>query len=63
MADTAEAFAAAIATLMADPERRAQIALAAQLHARRNFDWRAIGEKQNELLSKMDADPAFKGKL
>jgi glycosyltransferase involved in cell wall biosynthesis len=50
VADTPEAFAAGIATLLADPERRFQIAQAAQMHARRNFDWRAIGEKQRELL-------------
>ena len=49
-ADTAEAFAAGIATLIADPERRAHIARAALLHAKRNFDWLAIGEKQRELL-------------
>jgi glycosyltransferase involved in cell wall biosynthesis len=49
-ADTAEAFAAGIATLIADPERRAQIARAALLHAKRNSGWRAIGEKQRELL-------------
>ncbi|MBS1854750.1 MAG: MFS transporter [Acidobacteria bacterium] len=49
-ADTPEAFAAGIATLIADPERREQIAEAALLHARRNFDWRAIGEKQREIL-------------
>ena len=50
IADTAEAFAAGIATLIADPERRAHIARAALLHAKRNFDWLAIGEKQRELL-------------
>ncbi len=48
--DTPEAFAAGIATLIGDPERREQIALAAALHAARNFDWRAIGERQRELL-------------
>jgi len=48
--DTPEAFAAGVATLIADPERRAQIARAAYEHAARNFDWRAIGEKQRELL-------------
>ena len=37
--DTAEAFAAGIATLISDPERRAQIAEAARGHALRNFDW------------------------
>jgi glycosyltransferase involved in cell wall biosynthesis len=48
--DTPEAFAAGIATLLADPERRAQLARAAYDHAVRNFDWRAIGEKQRALL-------------
>src|SRR5437016_6418059 len=38
IADTPEAFAAGIATLMADPERREQIAQAAYGHAMRNFD-------------------------
>ncbi|MDR3702624.1 MAG: glycosyltransferase [Candidatus Sulfopaludibacter sp.] len=50
VADAPHAFAAAIATLLGDPERRAQIAQAAYLHARRNFEWRAIGEAQRELL-------------
>jgi len=48
--DTPEAFAAGIATLIADPERRAQIAEAAHAHAVRKFDWSAIGEKQRALL-------------
>jgi glycosyltransferase involved in cell wall biosynthesis len=47
--DTPEAFAAGVATLMADAERRAQMARAAYHHAVRNFDWRAIGEKQRSL--------------
>jgi glycosyltransferase involved in cell wall biosynthesis len=47
--DTPEAFAAGIATLIADPERRGQIARAAHDHAVRHFDWRAIGEKQRAL--------------
>ena len=50
VADTPEAFGAGIATLIGDPERREQIARAAELHAARNFDWRAIGERQRELL-------------
>src|SRR5205085_6587328 len=49
VADRPEAFAAGIATLIADAERRAQIAEAAYGHAVRNFDWAAIGEKQREL--------------
>jgi glycosyltransferase involved in cell wall biosynthesis len=48
--DTPESFAAGIATLIADPARRAQIADAAFWHAKRNFDWQAIGEKQRALL-------------
>lgn len=52
-AETPAAFAAGVATLMNDPERREQIARAAYDHARRNFDWRAIGEKQRELLRRM----------
>ncbi|MBZ5617443.1 MAG: glycosyltransferase family 4 protein [Acidobacteriia bacterium] len=50
VADTPEAFAAGVATLIADPERREQIALAAYGHAVRNYDWGAIGEKQRALL-------------
>ena len=49
VADTPESFAAAVATLIADPERRSQIAQAAYGHAVRNFDWQAIGEKQRGL--------------
>jgi len=48
--DTPEAFAAGVATLIADPERREQIAEAACQHAVRNFGWEAIGEKQRKLL-------------
>jgi glycosyltransferase involved in cell wall biosynthesis len=48
--DTPEAFAAGVATLAKDGERRQQIAEAAYLHARRNFDWRSIGERQRALL-------------
>ncbi len=50
VADTPEAFAAGVATLIADPERRAAMAQAAYGHAVRHFDWRAIGEKQRQLL-------------
>jgi glycosyltransferase involved in cell wall biosynthesis len=53
IADTAEAFAAGVATLIADPERRDQIARAAYLDAVRNFDWEAIGEKQRDLLRRL----------
>lgn len=48
--DTAEAFASGIATLIADPQRREQIAQSAHAHAVRKFDWQALGEKQRDLL-------------
>jgi polysaccharide biosynthesis protein PslH len=51
--DSPEAFEAGIATLIKDPERRKQIAEAAWLHAERKFDWRAIGERQRELLRRL----------
>ena len=50
IADAPEAFAAGVATLISDPERREQIARAAYGHAQRHFDWEAIGEKQRALL-------------
>jgi glycosyltransferase involved in cell wall biosynthesis len=55
VADSATAFAAGVATLLADPEWRAQMAAAACDHARRNFGWRALGEKQRELLRELTA--------
>jgi glycosyltransferase involved in cell wall biosynthesis len=51
--ETPQAFAAGVATLIADPERRRQIAQAARAHALRNFDWDAIGEKQRQLLREL----------
>jgi glycosyltransferase involved in cell wall biosynthesis len=50
IADTAQAFAAGVATLITDEERRTALAEAAYTHAVRHFDWRALGEKQRELL-------------
>jgi glycosyltransferase involved in cell wall biosynthesis len=50
VADTAVAFAAGVATLVNDAERRRQMARAAYGVALRNFDWAAIGEKQRALL-------------
>jgi len=52
-ADTAEAFAAGVATLINDPGRRAELAEAAYQHARRKFDWRSIGERQRALLTEL----------
>jgi len=50
VADTAEAFAAGVATLINDPDRRAAMAEAAHGVAVRQFDWRAIGSRQRDLL-------------
>ncbi len=50
IADTAQAFAAGIATLIGDDERRHAIAEAAYAHALRHFDWSALGAKQRDLL-------------
>jgi glycosyltransferase involved in cell wall biosynthesis len=62
-AETAGAFAAGVATLIADPERRAQMALAAYEHARRYFDWQTIGERQRDLVGQaiQPADPLSSG--
>jgi glycosyltransferase involved in cell wall biosynthesis len=51
--DPPEAFAAGVATLISDPERRQQIAEAAHQRAIGNFGWEAIGEKQRKLLREM----------
>jgi len=53
VADTPEAFASGVATLVADPERRQAMAQAAYDHAVRRFDWRALGEKQREVLGRL----------
>ena len=57
VADSAEAFAAGVATLINDTERRRQMARAAYGVALRNFDWAAIGEKQRALLNGRLTDP------
>ena len=51
--DTAEAFASGVATLIADPQRREEIAQSAYAHAVRKFEWQALGEKQRDLLRPM----------
>jgi glycosyltransferase involved in cell wall biosynthesis len=58
VADSAVAFAAGVATLINDSERRRQMALAAYGVALRNFDWAAIGEKQCLLLQARLTAPA-----
>ena len=53
IADAPEAFAAGVATLISDPDRRHAIAVAARAHAIRHFDWQAIGEKQRNLFDSL----------
>jgi glycosyltransferase involved in cell wall biosynthesis len=48
--DTAETFAEGVAALLANPQRRAAMALEAYRHVARRFDWRKIGFKQRDLL-------------
>jgi len=50
VADNPGDFAEGVAALALDPDRRAAVARAARAHAERNFDWRALGEKQCALL-------------
>jgi glycosyltransferase involved in cell wall biosynthesis len=49
VADSPESFAAAIATLINDPNLRAAIAENAHAHAERHFSWSVLGEKQRAL--------------
>jgi glycosyltransferase involved in cell wall biosynthesis len=55
-AESAADFAAGVAGLLDDPQQRAQIARAAYDAARRNFDWRAIGQRQCDLLRQLIAE-------
>jgi glycosyltransferase involved in cell wall biosynthesis len=56
-ANSPEAFAAGVATLIRDTDRRQQMARAAHGVARRNFDWAAIGEQQRALFQRT-TDPS-----
>jgi glycosyltransferase involved in cell wall biosynthesis len=49
LGDTPDAFAAGVAALIYDPDRREHMARAAYGHAMRHFGWLAIGEKQRAL--------------
>ncbi len=55
--DSAQAIAAGITELLRDAELRTAIAKAGREHARKHFDWRAIGRKQRELLREKTGDP------
>lgn len=49
VADSPADFAAAVTALLANNDKRNKMARAAREHALRNFDWKAIGEKQRDL--------------
>jgi len=49
VADSAAGFAAAVTDLLRDNDKRRKMAVAAREHAFRNFDWKAIGQKQRDL--------------
>jgi polysaccharide biosynthesis protein PslH len=50
IAESAEDFASAIQTLLADAALRRSIAAAGRLHVERHYDWRQIGAQQRALL-------------
>jgi polysaccharide biosynthesis protein PslH len=50
IADSAEGLAEGIRTLLENGELRAKIAQAGREHARKHFDWKAIGRRQRGLL-------------
>jgi glycosyltransferase involved in cell wall biosynthesis len=51
--DTAETFAEGVGALLANPQRRAAMALQAYEHVASRFGWRKIGLKQRDLLRQM----------
>jgi ribosomal protein S18 acetylase RimI-like enzyme len=57
IADSAEDFATGINKLLEDQEMRTSIAKAGRMHARKHFDWRAIGRRQRTLLRAIAGDP------
>jgi glycosyltransferase involved in cell wall biosynthesis len=50
IADTAQAFADGVRTLISDADRRGRMAQTAYAYAAARFDWAAIGEKQRDLV-------------
>jgi len=53
VADDGPSFAAGIARLIEHPEKRARLAAAAGELAVRNFDWKALAEKQRQLYTEL----------
>ncbi len=56
IADSAEGIAEGIRKLLDDGELRARITRAGRAHARKHFDWRAIGRRQRTLLRETAGD-------
>jgi ribosomal protein S18 acetylase RimI-like enzyme len=57
IADSAEGLAEGIRTLLEKAGLRAKIAQAGKEHARKHFDWKAIGRRQRALLREKTGDP------
>lgn len=57
ISDSAEGLSEGIRTLLEDDGRRQKIAKAGQEHARKHFDWKAIGRRQRALLREKTGDP------
>ncbi|HZP65764.1 MAG TPA: glycosyltransferase family 4 protein [Rudaea sp.] len=55
-ADDADAFAAAVLALLADPARAARLGAAARLKAQARYDWEAIGRNALEVYAGLLAD-------
>jgi ribosomal protein S18 acetylase RimI-like enzyme len=53
IADTPQGFAQAIETLLGDRDLRVRISAAGRAHVVRNFDWRAVGERQRALIREL----------
>ncbi|HWQ55036.1 MAG TPA: glycosyltransferase [Bryobacteraceae bacterium] len=56
VAETAREFAEGVARLVEDPAARESMAREARLAAERNFDWKALGEKQRRILRELSED-------
>jgi ribosomal protein S18 acetylase RimI-like enzyme len=57
ISDSAEGLSEGIRTLLEDDGRRQKIAKAGREHARKHFDWKAIGRRQRARLREKTGDP------
>ena len=58
LADGADAFAAAVARALGDPELRARLAARGRRLVEERYDWRALGDRLEVLLRELAAQPA-----